>query len=379
MSVTGNISQLSITGGITQSSAIGDVIQYSFYQSFFALPTTGVSLIVGQEVTIYGDSLIDISNDNSLSVTYTCGIGVQTGNNLVITPVVGDIGDHSLRIKFNVGSRIIEDKTITLSVIVGASGGDKNILMVGDSTMVSGAVSYATALDTILNSCTLTYLGTKGGAVKYEGGVGGTWNDYITAGSVFFKAGVVDVPAYFTDNTIDTPDYVYIRLGINDTFAHCAIAGNGLTALEIAAIITKAKILIDAFLAYNADLIVILGVPTITGSTTVAWNIDYDESVYSQDMYIENIHKYWDAFIAEFANGVYNARVDCSYEAINISRSTGYAEAANSGVHPIAVGYSQLGTGMALKINQWISSIDAIITEINDYFLTEDDFNIIQQ
>jgi len=94
----------------------------------------------------------------------------------------------------------------------------------------------------------------------------------------------------------------------------------------------------------------------LTGVTDIAWNIDYDETVLSQDLYIENTHKFWGAFITEFAGGAYDARVDCSYEVINLSRTTGYAETSNGGVHPIQAGYEELGVGMALAFNKLLKT-----------------------
>ena len=324
---------------------------------YFALPTTGVSLMVGQEVTIYGDTLINVPIGNPLTVTYTCNIGTQIGNNLVITPEAGDIGNHSLRMVFKNGGYTIEDKTITIAVIAKATAGVKKILMLGDSIVNSGAGYFATKISASLDASTITYLGTQGTTTKHEGYSGASTNWFLThADSPLVKAGALNVAAYFTDNSIERPDYVYIRLGINDLFGYCTEAQSGNIAAGITTLIASTKTLINAFLAYDANLKVIIGLPTITGATSVAWNLDYDESVYIQDTYINNMHRYHVAAVTEFANGEYNARVDCSYEVVNLDRAGGYAEAVNSGVHPIQAGYEQLGVGIALKVNQWIQT-----------------------
>jgi lysophospholipase L1-like esterase len=320
---------------------------------YFSLPSSGVSLMVGQEVTIYGDSLVNVPIINSLSVTYTCDIGTQSGNNLTINPVAGNIGDHSLTMRFYNGGVLFETKTITLSVYAEAPAGTKKILMVGDSLMASGSDYYHTQLDIVLNNCTLIFLGSKGTTTKHEGIAGYRWDMFAantlspTYPSPFFKAGVLDIAAYFTDNAIDVPDYVYIMLGVNDTWGHCAVAGNGLTDIEITTIINYAKTLIDGFLTYNASLKIILGIPTICDKDGVGWAASYDEVAQGEDLYISNMHKYWLEFITEFANGAYDIRVDCSYEAINLDRAN-YA----NGVHPDATGYAQLGMGQALYYNK---------------------------
>ena len=313
--------------------------------------------MVGQEVTIYGDALINVPIGNPLAVTYTCDIGTQVGNNLVITPEAGDVGDHSLRMVFKNGGYTIEDKTITIAVIAKATAGVKKILMVGDSIVNSGASYFATKISASLDASTITYLGTQGTTTKHEGYSGASTNWFLThADSPFVKSGALNIAAYFTDNSIKRPDYVYIRLGINDLFGYCTEANSGNIAAGITTLIANTKTLIDAILAYDANLKIIIGLPTITGATSVAWNLDYDESVLIQDIYINNMHRYHVAAVTEFANGVYDARVDCSYEVVNLDRTNGYAEASNSGVHPIQAGYEELGTAIALKINQWVQT-----------------------
>lgn len=310
--------------------------------------------MVGQEVTIYGDSLINVPIGNPLIVTYTCDIGTQVGNNFVISPVEGDIGDHSLRAVFTNGSYTIEDKSITISVRAAFEFADKKILLIGDSTLANGITYIVNALNAALTGCSLTYLGTVGDAIKHEGHGGWSFNSFITTGSPFYKSGTLDIAAYFTDNSIDDPDIVSIRLGINDVFASSAVAGDGLTDAEMTAIINNAKTLIDGFLTYNATLKIIISLPTTTENTNESWSIGYDPAVYSQNMFLDAIHKFQKGLVDTFANGVYNARVDCGYEAISLDRDNGYPETNGihtNAIHPDAGGYAQIGAAMALKIN----------------------------
>jgi lysophospholipase L1-like esterase len=348
---------------------------------YFGLPSTGVSLIVGQEVTIYGDTLINLPLGNAtrnLHVTYTCDIGTQSGNNLVLNPVAGDIGDHSLTIVIKDGGYTITTQTITLKVIGEAPFGTKNILMIGDSLMVSGCGNYHTQIDSILDSCAFTFIGTKGTTTKHEGIAGYTWGMFAnnsgspTFPSPFFKAGVLDIAAYFTDNSLADPDYVYIMLGVNDTFGQSYYTNYPLTDGEITTILNNAKTLIDGFLAYNASLKIILGVPTLTGIRSTAWNIDYPTyPPPAQDRYIENMHKYQKAFIEEFAGGTYDDRVDCEYSWIGLNRDTGYNDTANGGVHPNTTGYTMLGSTMTLGYNKQLFNdfkpTGLTLTWVDDY------------
>ncbi len=328
---------------------------------YFALPSTGLSLIAGQEVTIYGDALINVPIHNNLQVAYTSDIGTQSGNNIVINPVAENIGDHTLTMTFKNSGRLITTRTITMTVYAKAPAGAKKIFLIGNSLIESGCTYYDTQIDRVLSNSTITFLGTKGTITRNEGYGGATWNRIanndqpVAKPSPFFKAGVLNVPAYFTDNSIAKPDYVLISLGLNDLLEYSAVGGDTVTAAEITTILNTAKKLINAFLAFDANLKIILQIPSLTGTTGVAWAIDWG-GILDQDLFIENVHKYWVAFIDEFANGAYNSRVDCNYAPIFLNRTDGYAEAVNSGVHPNQSGYEQLGVGMALAFNKLIKA-----------------------
>ena len=55
------------------------------------------------------------------------------------------------------------------------------------------------------------------------------------------------------------------------------------------------------------------------------------------------------AYSTNFANGIYNSRVDCSYEVLNIDRSTAYL----NGVHfKTDIGDTMIGKAMAPYINK---------------------------
>jgi len=328
---------------------------------YFALPSTGLSLIAGQEVTIYGDALINVPVHNNLQVTYTSDIGSQSGNNLVINPADENIGDHALTMTFKNSGRLITSHTIKMTVYAKATATTKKILLIGNSLIESGCAYYETQIVRILSNSTITFLGTNGTTTKNEGHGGATWKRYVNNDqpvakpSPFFKAGVLNVPAYFTDNSIGRPDYILISLGLNDLLEFSAVGGDAVTDEEIAVILNTAKTLIDAFLAYDANLKIILQIPSLTGTSRVAWVIDLG-GILDQDLFIENVHKYWCAFINEFANGAYKSRVDCNYAPIFLNRTTGYAETSNSCVHPNQSGFEQLGVGMALAFNKLLNA-----------------------
>lgn len=333
--------------------------------AYFALPDTGVSLMVGQEVTIYGDALVSLPIGADLTVTYTCDIGSASGNNYVINPIAANIGDHTLRIVCVSNGVTRVDETIAMTVYE-KQALTFGLLRIGDSTI--GGEEIATELNAVLDSSTITYLGTQGTTNKHEGYAGYSYAMFARNvsspefPSPFFKAGVLDIDAYFTDNSIATPDFINIRLGLNDVFTSSTIGGDGLTDAEMNTIIDDAKTLIDGFLAFDASLKVIVSLPTTTENSGAGWNNNYDESIYSQDIFLSSVHKLQKGLADTFANGTYDTRVDCSYEWINLDRDDGYPKTGtthNNGVHPDASGYVQLADGLALSINRELADINA--------------------
>ena len=329
---------------------------------FFALPATGVPLIAGKEVTLYGDTLVNlvVPAPSSYQVTYTCAIGTQSGNNLILAPTTGQIGDHSLTMLIKNGTKTIGTYVITLSVIALAPAGAKKLMYIDDSLGVSGCTFFDAQINAALSNGTITFVGTQGTTTKHESYSGNTWYKFITAGSPFFKGGVVDIAAYFTDNSIDVPDYVFIELGINDVFGYSnpALWPTGISDGNVNTILGYANTLVNALLAYNAGLKVIVGLPSSCDSTAAAWAGMYG-TTYNPNLFTQNIKKFSLALSTRYANGAYNARVDCHYSFLNIDRNLGYPKTAGvhtNDVHPAQLGYEQLGLGKALSINKLLKA-----------------------
>jgi len=326
---------------------------------WFALPSTGLGLMVGKQVTIYGDELMFIPIGNPLKVEYTCDIGAASGNNYVINPVAGNIGDHQLTIVFKNGGYTIQTKTITFTVYAAAPAVSKKILCIGDSLLDGGDIYYGPKIREVLAGSTITMLGTVGVDPNKNEGYGGAWyGDFVWWGphDIFQKpAATLNIPAYFTDNSIDTPDYVFIALGVNDVFGSCNPTGDGLTDAELTVLINYAKSLIDGFLDFNADLKIILSPDPLCCNTLAGWLANYDPATRDQQLYMDVKHKWNQNFIATFANGVYNARVDCTYDFIYLDRNDGYPKTEGvhtNAVHPDQSGYEQIGQGMGIALNK---------------------------
>lgn len=325
--------------------------KYAINDFYFPLPTDGLVISVGDTYSLYGDAIVNIPIDNSLVVDYTCDIGVETGNDYSITPLVGDIGIHSMQIDVSDGV-ISESHAINIEVKAKQVALTKSILSVGNSLTYLGFNDMASEINTSLSDWTITYLGTRGTTYKHEGISGSSWYSLITReDSPFTKSGVLDIPAYFTDNTITTPDLISFRLGVNDMFAYNEIPA---TDLNMRSIVIYMKTFIDGFLAFDANLKILISLPTTSCSTYSGWQSNYGTGVENQNRYNEQIHRYYKYIVSEFSGGIYDTRVNVSYEAINLDRNDGYPKTEgehSNALHPNTSGYEDLGNGFAAYIN----------------------------
>lgn len=318
---------------------------------YFALPTKGLQFIAGESSTIYGDSLINVPFDSNLVVEYTCAIGTQSGNNFVLSPTIAQIGDYPLQITFKNGSALVGTFTISINVHDRVPVGSFSVLGIGDSTMDADIEVIGAKAESILTNNTITYIGTTGTTRKCEAYPGWGIADFITDHaapvSPFMKAGVLDLAAYLTDNSLATPDKVNIRVGINGVFGYATADYTTETFPAIIADqIADFKTLIDAWLALNATTLIDVSLPTICTSSDAMFHASYDQfgvDYFQHDKYVQFMHMFWQQLVLEFANGAYSNRVDCSYEAICLNRATGYENA----LHLNTTGNQQLGTGLA--------------------------------
>jgi len=339
---------------------------------FFYLPATGVVLQADQQVTLYGDELINVPIDNDLQIVYTCDIGTQSGKNLVLNPTAAQIGDHELTITLKNGNRLITSQTINLAV-ESLAARNVSVLMIGDSTLDSDIETIAPAFESRLTGSTLTYIGTKGSTRKHEGIAGWTYAAFATnVASPFVKAGVIDIPAYFTDNLLSDPDIVYFRLGVNEALSICQ---STYTDAKKDTILGYIDSLVNAFVAYKSSIRILIAVPTECENTGFGWNTNYDPLTHNQDLYIEAINRLRAAIVSRYANASYSQFVDVCYDTIHLDRDTGYLKVDgvhSNGVHLATLGNQQMGAGLAPYFNKVFSELnfnnqDLSVTWIDDF------------
>jgi len=323
------------------------------YPDYFALPAAGFVLTSGVPVVIFGDDLVNMPLINKISVQYICDIGTQSGKNFILNPTDSDIGIHQLIIKFKNDGFLYLTKTVNLRVYAMAPARSITVMMVGDSLLYQGCVFISEGIDAVLNP-NITFIGRQGTTIKHEGIPGASYQSLTSAGSPFFKNGVVDVPAYFTDNLLTIPDYIHMRLGGNDVNLPVTYAMTD--AYMATYIINKSKLLVDGFLSLNPNIKIIIGFPALPENSGDGWNLNYDEITYPQNTFIQNIHRCRGALVATYDNGLYNSRVSLSTEVLYLDRDNGFPKDANgkhnNGLHPDYSGDINIGNGLGLEFNK---------------------------
>jgi hypothetical protein len=311
--------------------------------SFFA--------IVGEEFKIHKNSFVNQPTGTYVDIEmYGTKGEIDVNGDYVFTPEVGDIGVHDLNImvKDQYGQRLSAEFS-QIEVIAAENGsGTKNLMMIGDSLTAGKLAYYDTAISDLLDHLTINYIGTQGtGPYLNEGHSGKTFNWMVDhADSPFTKAGVLDIPAYFTDNTIATPDFIHILLSVNDAFSAFA---DKPTHTELAAWSADIDALVDGFLAQDAGLKIILALPPTLEATGAGWYASYGTSRDS-DLYMYRMMYMRHYMAFKYDAGAYDARVSVIHSGLFLDRINHYNN--NNGVHPSVTGYDRLGRALSFEIER---------------------------
>ena len=337
-----------IGGGLTATETKDESDAITAYVDLFK--GENVPVIIGEELKIYGDTLANIPIVNTLEVTYACGIGLQIGNDFVINAVSDD--DQYLHITVTNGGVVIRDTISKLVVKAKVNTGSKTLTMIGASIIDQGGDIQFGVIRSIFDSMTWTGIGLTKSAPDLREAYPGKTYDWLVnhADSPFTKAGVVDIPAYYTDNGLSVPDFIYMAMGVNDAFQE---TDTDWTDAEKAIWLADISELIDAFLAHDGSVQIIVGLMPISENTGAGWENNYPGNT-NQDNYIKIIHQMWDAIIETYEGNKYDARVSVAYAPWGLDRDDGYPKTAgvhNNGLHPDESGHLELGEGLAFSLN----------------------------
>lgn len=197
---------------------------------------------VGYELNIYFENLVEDWEQYHWDVTCTKGRQMERGYN--ITPTASDVGTYEIAIKMYLSDTVF--KSVSASLIISAtsngSGTTKKVIILGDSTTNNGIAVTKLNQNFENDSMHIQTLGTRGTAPNnHEGRSGWRFSSYFQPST---DPGVenpwynpntqtFDASYYFTQTGIAKPDWLFINLGINDTFGYAndASLDSGITTI----------------------------------------------------------------------------------------------------------------------------------------------------
>jgi lysophospholipase L1-like esterase len=243
--------------------------------------------------------------------------------------------------------------------LVGVSPTNK-ILCVGDSTTAGGQWVYRMTSLASNDLMKIVTLGTKTNSAYagnfHEGISGWTWNAFTSStSSPFVAAGVLNMSNYFANVISNSPDYVLVHLGINDTYlATDALTDGGILA-QWTLDYPRITNFIAQVLAYNPSARVGLAMTIPPAYEQYAFGDDYNvgKTRYRQKrnqlLYAKYIQ---DSFSTYNTNSVFVIPVYASLDSLynfstgdyapNIHNTNTIVRQSN-GVHPATSGYYQMG------------------------------------
>lgn len=223
---------------------------------------------------------------------------------------------------------------------------DCTMLVIGDSTvdhdvMTQKMLDYFTSANH-----TLTLLGTLGsGANRNEGRSGWKATDYLTnkqyngVVNPFYNSAIqnFDFAYYMTNQGYGVPNFVVIQLGINDLYNYSQ------SAIEPAW--NAVKTMIDSILSYNANIKILLNLPTAPNSNQALHTVFLPA-------YNNRVVKY-NAYAMKQARALYGqTKVRPTYCHLILDPNTDISD----NVHPTAAGYEKMAKEIINQVNCWLNN-----------------------
>lgn len=312
--------------------------------------------VEGREANVYFDALYVSSADQYIQ-DVAASYGIHQNERWTWTPS-GPLSSSTLTISAihpQTGASLASKAaTIQAADADAGTGTTAKCLFVGDSLIAAGTITQ-TMLDIAGSDVmSVTMLGTQGtGANKHEGRSGWTIANFTTTGSPFYISGAVNFPQYLINNSIDTPDWVFVNLGINDVFSQTTDAGVSSAAT---AAFSNLDTLIASIKAAGAQVKVALMIPSLPSSDQDSFGNNY-ASGQARWRFKRNIVLWAKQLITRYsgqeANRIYLVPSGCALDTTNNmnraasapvnSRSTVETQRQSNGVHPAASGYQQMG------------------------------------
>lgn len=314
--------------------------------------------VQGREMNVYFDNLhLADASEYLHDVTTSSAVGAHQNERWTYTPagaLAAGTFVYSAHDKRTGTSLVSKTAQLRAAASTAGTGTTKKVMVIGDSLVGAGTITQ-TLLDNA-DGMGVTLLGTLGtGLNKHEGRGGWSITTYTTnyAGNPFWIGGQVDFPGYLAANTVDTPDWVLIHLGINDCFGQTSDAACSALADSL---FTSLDTLIASIKAAGAGVKVGLLIPSPPSFDQDSFGANYT-TAQNRWRFKRNILIWARQLIAKYAgqeaNRIYIVPSNVNLDTVNNmsraaaapinSRTTLTSQRQNNGVHPATEGYRQIG------------------------------------
>jgi len=246
----------------------------------------------GQQINVYKENLVLYNRLKSLAYIHTkIPDSWQNDERTIWTPTASALAENSVDFEvFKYGTAVASEKKQIIACSVPKDTGSSSIkvLILGDSKVANGYVSYHFLHNFDDDNMTCTLLGTQYDWQednRNEGYGSRTAKWFCTnSASPFCNNGVFDFANYLSANAIETPDYVFINLGTND----CAsLAGSNTTFLT--EFVTYIEQMISSIHAVSPNIVVCIGM--CEGCATVHDTNNSDFLIWDLNQKISRLHK----------------------------------------------------------------------------------------
>lgn len=255
--------------------------------------------VTGQEINIYKENLVLNNRLKSLAYIHTrLSDAVQDDFRTIWNPSATSLTETNRTWEImRYGLTTFESRTIKECTVPKDTGSsDIKVLVIGDSKVDSGYVTYYLHQNFDDDDMSITLLGSKYDWAewnRHEGWGSRTAKWFCTdVESPLSNNGECDFAHYLTSYNIATPDYVFINLGTND----CAGMGGG-DDIFLTEFVTYISQMITSIHDVDSNIVVVVGMCEGVATVLDVNNSEFDKWDLNQK--ISRLHK---ATIAAFDN-----------------------------------------------------------------------------
>lgn len=326
--------------------------------------------VAGIESSIYHDNIVLTQTPEKYTFRFQSPFGKVESRRWLLSPEEGDVGSHMLSVTVQNDSGETLATASTRVIVTSHDAGESlsktmKLLIIGDS--LTNATRYPNEIARRLTqpgNPQWKMFGTNrpGSALEgvgHEGYGGWTWERFVTkyepepdgtnrkrsSPFVFLNdesKPTLDLPRYFREECAgDLPDYVIIKLGINDCFGAPPDDPAGMDA-RIDKMFTFANQLLQAVRHAAPDAMIGVCLTTPPNSRQKAFEANYKDR-YTRWGWKRIQHRLVERQIAYVA-GLKDPHITFVPTELDLDPIDGYP--VNNGVHPNGVGYQQIGTSV---------------------------------